>query len=142
MQAVVGGIVKAFKIDYIDNATNLAEGSFWFDLGDDKNVKHDATFRLLGHHWGEICCNVVEKTSQLQHEAVLEVYFSAYCQKINMWVIAYESFKSRLLDTINNEPTQLNDFFQDSFRLELTEFWRNTLRCVKIDRLPLPLYIC
>jgi len=80
---------------------NIVDGTFWFHLGDNSDiVPHDATFIILESSQEETCYNVVEKTSQLDHEAVLEVYFTAYCPKIGKWVLAYERFSANKSRTI------------------------------------------
>uniref|UniRef100_A0A0E0BIH2 Uncharacterized protein n=1 Tax=Oryza glumipatula TaxID=40148 RepID=A0A0E0BIH2_9ORYZ len=79
-------------------------------------------------HLGDTCYDIVDKTSQLDHEAVLEAYFTAYCEKMGMWVVAYERFNSFLIDTIENKPAELKGFFKDNLRLELRKFWRTTVR--------------
>jgi hypothetical protein len=100
MQTVVGGIVKAFQFDY-KRGDSIVDGTFWFHLGDNNDiVPHDATFIILESSQEETCYNVVEKTSQLDHEAVLEVYFTAYCPKIGKWVLAYERFSANKSRTI------------------------------------------
>jgi hypothetical protein len=113
-----------------EDGMTIAHGTFWFDVGYGEKLEHDATFIFLGQHLGDTCYDIVDKTSQLDHEAVLEAYFTAYCEKMGMWVVAYERFNSFLIDTIENKPAELKGFFKDNLRLELRKFWRTTVRCV------------
>jgi hypothetical protein len=85
MQAILGGIVKAFKFDYdlaTDSSKTIFNDIFWFDLGNAKGFEHQTTFILRGQHDGDICYNTVDKASKLDHEPVLEVYFTTYREKL------------------------------------------------------------
>lgn len=130
-QAILGGFVKAFKFTYDPSKTNF-EGTFWFDRGDGNHHEHEATFVLMGAGQSAItansCFEIVNDTFKLNDEAVLSIYFTAYCEQLKRWVLACEKFKSYLFDEMQKEPATLPAFFTDGLKLELHEYWRVTVR--------------
>ncbi|XP_037438369.1 uncharacterized protein LOC119306169 [Triticum dicoccoides] len=124
---IVGGFVRSFKFEYIRGRT-IAQGTMRIEDGSGDFDEVDVTAVILKPDEAEdgvVAQRIVEETQKLADysHAIVEAYFSAYCEQIKRWVVVYEKF-----DGYFHENTDGFEFFKDAEKTELTESWMNTIR--------------
>lgn len=123
MQVTVGGLVRSYKFRYTEGEP-IAQGTMYVQLNSG-NYNFSATMVILGGSEEDAMTaeRIVAETHNISDcsGAVVEAYFSAYCFKINRYIVVYEPFQT------TNPPESF--LTQDS--LNLSVFWRDQVRCVQ-----------
>lgn len=124
MQVTVGGLVRSYRFRYTPDEF-ISRGTMAVQF-DSATHNFSATMVILGGSENDamIAERIVAETHKISDcsDAVVEAYFSAYCDTIDRYIVVYEPF-----ETAFNPPAE-SFLTEDS--LNLSVFWRDQLRCV------------
>jgi hypothetical protein len=124
MQVIVGGLVRSYTFQYAPNK-HAIRGTMTVQF-DSAHYDFEATMVILGGSPDDAIAaqRIVADTQKISDcsDAVVEAYFSAYCNAISRYIVVYEPFEEERF----NPPAR----FLTVDKSNLSDFWRDQVRCV------------